>query len=176
MNRYIFENYELRIIDGSNKQCRIRIDSAEGEAFKNERRKLYIIQSKTEILYIGEANCSIKIRFQRGCSSFNYYTKNQVARGGYKGYKWLDKKNNCARNLKVSVAVFNSTFDSDKKRSFIEAIEGELVYLIRKNLKYWPRFQNEIHFNNEEGAKEIAEEIFKKIKTTTVKSIKWMKA
>ena len=164
MGKYIFENHELNIIDSPNKICRICIDLVEGEAFKKERRKLYIIQSETGILYVGEANCSIKVRFQRACYSYNYYTKNNKARGGYKGYKWLNKKENPTRNLRVFVAIFNSTFDSDKKRAFVEAVEGELVYLIRNRLKYWPKFQNEIHFKNEDGAKEMAEEIFTKIK------------
>jgi hypothetical protein len=165
---YNFEIYDLQIIDFKDKTCRIKLKIIqEKQALVKDRRKLYIIQNGQEVLYIGEANCSIKVRFQRACSSYNYFIKNKKARGGYKGYKWLDKKSNPARNLRVSVAVFNSTFDSDIKRSFIEAVEGELVYLIRNKLKYWPKFQNEIHFKNEDGAKEIAEEIYKKISASS---------
>lgn len=165
MSKYVFEKYDFKIIDKSDKTCRIEFHLSNGEAFKEERRKLYIIKSKTEILYVGEANCSIKTRFQRGCTSFNYYVKNNEARGGYKGYKWLDYQKNQERSLSLSVAVFNETFDSDNKRHFIEAIEGELVFLIRKELSYWPKFQNEIHFSNENEAKEIAVEIFEKLKS-----------
>lgn len=163
MVKYFVESHDFKIIDCPGNICQIKFCSTEGKAFEKARRKLYIIQSEIEVLYIGESNCSIKTRFQRACSSHNYFRKNKKARGGYKGYKWLNKKDNILRDLNVTVAVFNSSFDADKKRAYLEAVEGELVYLIRNNLKYWPKFQNEIHFRNMEGANEIASEIFKKM-------------
>lgn len=59
----------------------------------------------------------------------------------------------------MSVATFSENYDI--KRDVIEAIEGELVYLIRNKFGYWPKFQNEIHFSNCDGAKEIAMEILR---------------
>ncbi|OWU92328.1 hypothetical protein DBB36_20035 [Flavobacterium sp. WLB] len=155
---YIFEKYDLNLLDCDNDSCKIQLSPQNGNALSKERRKLYIIHHENEILYVGEANTSIKTRFQRGCTSFNYYIKNGEARKGYKGYKWLNKIDNTYRNLSVSVAIFDHKYDNE--RNFIEAIEGELVYLVRKNYGYWPKFQNEIHFSNCEGAKEIGEEIF----------------
>lgn len=160
--KYTFEKYGLKLIDLDNNSSKIVLNPNNGTALLKERRKIYIIHFKNEYLYIGEANTSIKTRFQRGCTSFNYYIKNKKTRNGYKGYKWLNKENNQIRNLTVVVAIFNEEYDT--KRDFIEAIEGELVYLIRQKTGFWPKFQNEIHFSNYEGAKEIANELFAKIK------------
>lgn len=155
--KYIFEKYNLSLLDYDDNSSKTQLYPKHGKALLKERRKLYIIHYNNEILYIGEAHNSIKTRFQRGCASFNFFNKNGKARGGYKGYKWLNRENNFYRNLFVSVAIFNNQYDDN--RSFIEAIEGELVYLTRNKFNYWPKFQNEIHFSNCDGAKEIAEEI-----------------
>lgn len=158
---YTFEKYGLELIDAEDNSCKAELSPKNGNALLKERRKLYIIHSEIEFLYVGEANTSIKTRFQRGCTSFNYFTKNAKARNGYKGYKWLNKANNHKRHLIVSVAIFNDSYD--EKRDFIEAIEGELVYLIRQESGRWPKFQNEIHFSNCDGACEIAEDILEKL-------------
>lgn len=139
--------------------CTIHFSENVGIAFEKERRKIYLVSNGTEILYVGEAHTSIKERFRRSCTAFNFYiNKNrEEARGGYKGYKWLDPENNSIRNLTVHVFVFDESYDENRKA--IEAIEGELVYLIRKNTNKWPEYQNEIHFSNVPEAVVIAEEI-----------------
>jgi hypothetical protein len=158
---FIFEKYSLNLRDCDDNTCKVQLSPKHGDALLKERRKLYIVHYNDEILYVGEANTSIKTRFQRGCTSFNFFIKNDKTRGGYKGYKWLSNVDNVHRNLFVSVAIFNKKYDIN--RSFIEAIEGELVYLVRNKLGYWPKFQNEIHFSNYKGAKEIAEDLFAKM-------------
>jgi hypothetical protein len=152
-----FEKYSLSIKDNLDLTCSVSIYPKEEFALKQERRKLYVIYSNDEILYVGEAKTSILKRFQRGTVSFNHFIRNGKSRNGYKGYKWLNKKDNATRELKVAVVVFDSTKDND--REFIEAVEGEIVYLIRNKLGYWPKFQNEIHFSNSDVAKVIAEDI-----------------
>lgn len=156
----ITEIYKLKLIDSEDATCNIKILPNIGKAHLPERRKLYVIIDGNEVLYVGEASTSIKTRFQRGCTSFNYYILNQKARGGYKGYKWLNKVNNPIRELIVLVVIFDKS--KDNNREFIEAIEGELVYLIRNKFGFWPKFQNEIHFSNNEAAKKIAEVILEK--------------
>jgi len=155
-NELIFETYQLKITDNDNLSCSIKLEPNAGFALLKAKRKLYIVYHGNEILYVGEAHTSIKTRFQRGCTAFNHYTIIGKARGGYKGYKWLDKINNSQRNLTVSVITFPQEYDDKENRKFIEAIEGELVYLVRNKFGYWPKFQNEIHFSNYDGAKEIA--------------------
>ena len=159
---YSIEKYALKLVDFEDNTCKTELFPKEGLAFLKERRKLYIVYLDSEVLYIGETHTSIKVRFQRGCTAYNFYKRNNdVARGGYKGYKWLKKEHNSERNLTLSVVTFPEKYDNN--REFIEAIEGELVYLVRNKTGNWPRFQNEIHFSNCKGAKEVAVEILTKI-------------
>ncbi len=167
MKVYHLEKYIMQINDKVDGTCSLTLEpviaDANNLAIKKERRKIYIISSKKAVLYVGEANTSMKTRFQRGCTSYNYFINTKKTRSGYKGYKWLDRKANPNRILNVSVAVFESKFDPKEKRDDIETIEGELVYLIREKTGLWPKFQNEIHFHNDKNAKKIAESIFKTI-------------
>ncbi|WP_336689853.1 MULTISPECIES: hypothetical protein [unclassified Chryseobacterium] len=157
-----FETYELKITDNEDLSCSIKLEPNTGVALIKERRKLYIIHYNNEIFYVGEAHTSMKIRLLRGCNAYNYYkNNNDIARNGYKGYKWLDNDKNPKRNLTVNVVTFTKEYDN--RREVIEAIEGELVYLIRNKLGYWPKFQNEIHFSNNFEATELAISIFSKI-------------
>ncbi len=57
----------------------------------------------------------------------------------------------------VHVFVFVESYDENRKA--IEAIEGEIVYLIRHKTNKWPEYQNEIHFSNVPGAVGVAEDI-----------------
>lgn len=156
----IFETYKITLQDNNEHDtCSVRISPNEGEALKAERRKLYIISTNADILYIGEAHTSILKRFQRGLYAHNNFKKTGKANNGYKGYKWLDKEMNTTRELNVMAVVFNEDFDN--KREIVEAIEGELVFLVRQKTGKWPLFQNEIHFNNHEESNVIAEDIFK---------------
>ncbi|HEX7413077.1 MAG TPA: hypothetical protein VF411_03445, partial [Bacteroidia bacterium] len=132
----------------------------------------HLITKEREYLYIGEADTSIKIRFQRGFCSYRYYKKNnKTRRDGYKGYKWIeaDFKN---KKLNVFVATFPFITKTEDKsdRNLLEAVEGELVFLVREKTNKWPLYQNEIHFWNEEDkhktidAKKFAGIIFDNIK------------
>ena len=155
---YIIEKYDLKLIDSADNICKTALFPKKGAALLKDRRKLYVVYHEKQVLYVGEANTSIKTRFQRGCNAFNYYKKNNdTARRGYKGYKWLNKELNHNRNLTVTAITFSQEYDD--KRETIESIEGELVYLIRQLTGKWPAFQNEIHFSNCDDAKEIAEGI-----------------
>ena len=150
---YLLETYQLALLDSGN-GCKISL-TGDGTALLKDRRKLYIVHIGDTVLYVGEAHTSIKKRFQRSCTAFNHYFRNnEVARNGYKGYKWLNAGDNINRNLAVTVAIFDESFDDNRK--MVEAIEGEIVYLIRKRTHKWPEFQNEIHFSNCEGAGLIA--------------------
>lgn len=159
MEEYILERYDLKIIDKEDNTCSCSIEPKVGQAHDDSGRKIYIVKTKAnEILYIGEAYTKITTRMQRACTSYNHFVRHKKAKGGYKGYKWLNKKENAERNLIIYVATFSTDYNDARDR--IESIEGELVYLVRTTLEYWPKFQNEIHFQNIEGAKEIAEKIF----------------
>ena len=131
-------------------------------------RKLYVVidpSSSPRFLYVGEANCSIKVRFQRSFSSYRYYRRHNKARGGYKGYKWIEMAEEKGE-LEVLVIVFE---EENLERAFLKAIEGELVYRIRKETSRWPLYQHEIHFYNENekdrtlGSRQLASHIWTQI-------------
>jgi len=167
MIKYILEKYTLHIHDRADGTCSVLLKSTEEKsesiALKKERRKIYLISSRRKILYVGEADTSMKTRLQRGCIYYNYFIRNKKARNGYQGYKWLNKNNNPERLLTVNVAIFEPEHDPKENRNIIEAIEGELVYLIRQNTGEWPYFQQEIHFSNAPGAKETALNIYNEL-------------
>ncbi len=161
------ENHTIQLKYNKDNTCKIKFHQEKGIAFKKERRKIYIVHTEDIILYIGEANSTIKARFQRACNSFNTYARTGKARGGYKGYKWLNPEYNPNQNLKVIVVIFDENYDTN--RTEIEAIEGELVFLIREEFGYWPTCQNEIHFSNSVSANKFAKTVFNQ---ATLKSIK----
>lgn len=76
------------------------------------------------------------------------------------GYKWIPEFNK-KKSARVHVFVFDEKFDTN--RGPIEAIEGELVFLIRQRTGQWPKYQNEIHFTNSAPAKKVAFEIYAEI-------------
>lgn len=123
-----------------------------------KRPKLYILKDKESIIYIGYTSQSIANRLRYGI--------NPKGAKGYHGYKWK-----VYEKLELLVFVFNKELignqnEEDKKYiSFVEAVEAELVYLVRNKTGKWPENQNEIHFNNFEieKAKQVAEKIYKEI-------------
>ncbi|WP_051287064.1 hypothetical protein [Algoriphagus mannitolivorans] len=126
-------------------------DSSESEdLIRSKQPKIYVIQSKNDLLYVGYASQSLITRLKQG---FRASGKN-----GYHGYKW--KK---LEKVDVHVFVFPILADTPAKESrlFFEAIEAELVFQIRTHTGKWPLYQNEIHFNNEfpEEAIRIAGEL-----------------
>jgi len=131
MKEYTFKRFKITINDNDN--CSVSFSPLEddGEAFNPGRRKIYIVSYGKKILYVGETKRSIKARLR---NSKKY------------GHKFFDKNINRHRKLILSVAVFENNYDDNKE--FIEAIEAEIVYLVRTKLNCWPTFQNEIHFNN----------------------------
>lgn len=120
-----------------------------------KRPKIYILKDAESIIYVGYAGQPIGTRIWQGL----------YAQGlnGYHGYKWKQEE-----QLELSVFVFEEAFCGiDTKdaayKSYVEAIEAELVYLIRHKTGQWPKYQHEIHFNNYHGLAAIkcAEAMFK---------------
>lgn len=108
-------------------------------------QKLYVLKNGSDIYYIGVTSLSMSSRLRIG-----YRAKGEQ---GYHGYKWIGK---------ISRAELIVWCLNEGNRSHAEAIEGELVYLVRNRTGNWPKYQMEIHFHpdasNEE--KRIAELIY----------------
>ena len=114
---YQLEMYDLKINIAEDGKCSIILSPKESDKVRGldvKNRKIYIVCNDKIVLYVGEAKTSMTERFKRGLSSFNHYKSTGIARGSYKGYKWLDTKNNAVRNLTLHVATFDSSYD-DKR-------------------------------------------------------------
>ena len=109
--------------------------------------KIYLLKYNNTIVYVGYAGQSIGTRLGQGIRA--------SGTNGYYGYKWKQ-----VSEIELLVFVFNKTLKGNKHIydtpfiEFTEAVEAEIVFLIRQNTGQWPRFQNEIHFNNSVNTKE----------------------
>lgn len=134
-------------------------------ALKTPNRLVYVVRNGSDFLYVGEAKKELKTRLSRGFAAYRSYKRTNVKRNGYGGYKWIDlftrdkEKTTKLDKLSLTAVVFDDSFVD--KRDYVEAVEGELVHLIRAQTEKWPLFQNEIHFNNNfEDAHILAMKIF----------------
>jgi len=109
--------------------------------------KIYVLTADKKVLYIGTTKSSLKSRLNSGLKA--------NGKNGYHGYKWKNEK-----NIRIFVWNFSGL---DKYQT--ENIEAELAYNVRTKTGKWPKFQNEIHFNNsyKEKGKKIAENMYEQI-------------
>jgi hypothetical protein len=122
-------------------------DINKAKAILYPHRLLYIVTFQNEYLYVGEAKAELKTRFQRSFTRYRHYKRTGDARGGYKGYKWIELiDNDNSIQLDVWTVLLPSSYNNNRDK--VEAIEGEVVWEIRNRQKKWPTYQNEIHFNN----------------------------
>jgi len=122
--------------------------------------KIYVVKSKGQFLYVGYTSQPMARRL-------NYGTKAN-GKTGYYGYKWLRRLSEA--KLWVFCAEEEKTFtghshQNKRLRLLGEAIEAELVLKIRQETNCWPKYQNEIHFNNYQSELSRAEacKIYKKL-------------
>lgn len=121
----------------------------------NRHLKVYLVLEGETIVYVGYTKQSISSRLRTGFSA--------SGNKGYYGYKWRDH----FTHVRIFVAVFEEPLSGIKEQdnnyiAYIEAIEAEIVFIIRSETGKWPQYQHEIHFNNIqlEKANEIAQKIY----------------
>ena len=155
--------YKIELSGGANKRKIIK-KTIEGKTVNfsspvtdKNLPKLYVLSIEKEIVYMGYTSQSVSSRLYYGLRA-----NGKNGYHGYHGYKWKQQQ-----ELSLDVFVFQDFFGKDAKENimyyqFIEAIEAELVYLVRHKTGKWPKFQNEIHFHNEKlkTAKEKALEMY----------------
>jgi hypothetical protein len=156
----VFERYEISLGHKADGKRLVEYSPQKGKATAKEGHKLYLVCNGKQILYVGETSMSIKSRFGISLNRYHQWKSSGKAEGGYKGYKWLNPKLNSAQQLHVFVAIFDER--EQHHDDLIEAVEGELVLLIRNRSGRWPEYQNEIHFHNVDGAIDIATNILAK--------------
>ena len=118
-----------------------KITSFQNPTTVAKRPKLYMVKIKDEIVYVGYTSQSISSRLVYGLKA--------NGKNGYHGYKWKHEID----QVELFVFVFDKLLTGNKNldkpdKEFVEAIEAELVFKIRTETGKWPKWQNEIHFNN----------------------------
>jgi len=92
--------------------------------------KIYVVKADGDaVVYVGYTRQPIANRLRSGFQAKGEH--------GYHGYAWRDLP-------EVELLIW--CFDHQQMEA-IEAIEAEIVYLIRKNTGQWPAAQTEIHFH-----------------------------
>lgn len=110
------------------------------------KQKIYIIKTtKDQIVYVGKTNQSLSNRLRQGL--------NPKKETGYHGYIW--KEND-------EIYIYSFTFKNLSDIE-IEAIEAEIVFLIRREKDKWPEYQTEIHFHNDPKAKSISIKLYNEL-------------
>jgi hypothetical protein len=112
--------------------------------------KIYILRKREGILYVGITKSPLSSRFRYGLTA--------SGKNGYHGYAWKA----LAKEVQSEVIdLFVYVFNNEERT---EAIEAEVVYLIRNRTGKWPKYQTEIHFHQAAAQeKRIAERIFHQI-------------
>ncbi len=117
-------------------------------ATRRKLPKLYAIVHDNKVIYVGHTVQPMATRIRQGLQ----------ARGehGYYGYAWKTLDD-------IEIIVW---FFPEGKAEQVEAIEAELVYLLRETTGQWPGFQTEIHFHQvSDRDKAMAERILASIRS-----------
>ena len=110
--------------------------------------KIYIFKKGKTFLYVGITRQRVSSRMSASFRIFLKKEKTNQSSKGYSGHKFIgDYKDRGALRLYVFALAH---IIGKKKEAYeeAEAIEAEIVYAIRSKTNKWPRYQNEIHFNN----------------------------
>ena len=122
----------------------VAVNYFEKPVSNNKLSKIYVVKHRSDIVYVGTTFQAISSRLRSGLQA--------DGKNGYYGYKW--------KHLK-SVDLFIFCLFEKKLRA--EAMEAEIVYLIRNKTGEWPKYQTEIHFHKaERNEKKIADLIYAK--------------
>ena len=145
--------YHLKITDG--KITSIKLEDKEGKVVNTIKKpvidkgvpKLYVVKYQSKVVYVGLTSQGIRTRLRYGFKANGKH--------GYHGYQW--------KNLsEVDILVWCFPEEPFKR---IEAIEAELVYLVRNHTGQWPECQTEIHFHKVSGEeKNVAKSIYQALK------------
>jgi hypothetical protein len=132
-----------------------RISSTEEEAhasgLESGQAKIFVIKSGSEYLYVGYASGCMFTRLSKGLADSlgNAYVK--------EGEFESDEL-----NLFVFEFSLLADYSKTETRNHYQPIQAELIYLIKSQTGNWPILQKQIIISNEnqEEAREVAEEIF----------------
>ena len=124
--------YRVRLKDGRVEH--VELEGSQSRGFRapatgKKLPKLYVIVHGKQVVYVGYTVQPMATRIHQGLQASGKH--------GYHGYAWKT-----LTNLELVVWFFPGA-----RAEQVEAIEAELVYLLRKSTGQWPGFQTEIHFH-----------------------------
>jgi len=111
-----------------------------------EKQKLYVVTAEGEVLYVGRTSRPMADRIRLGLRPGK--------RRGYHGYKW---RKPIGRLLTLRVCM------TGRSKHMTEAVEAEMVRIVRCVTGKWPEGQTEIHSHNARGAAELAAKLYAEI-------------
>jgi len=143
------------LLDKEDVQYLFRISSVEkeehGSDLESGQAKIFIIKSGNEYLYVGYASGSMFTRLSKGLA--DSLGKAYVKEGEFE-----------SDELDLFVFEFSLLADYSKTetRNHYQSIQSELIYLIKSQTGNWPTLQKQLNVSNDnqEEAREVAEEIF----------------
>jgi hypothetical protein len=135
------QRYALRCLNGN--EYRVRLNGTDTDGFvvpatEKKRDKIYVVKEGNKIHYVGITRRAMAARMRDGFKAAGIQ--------GYHGYKFKDKTE---ATLELFVWSLPGAASEDS-REYLETIEAEFAYLVRKTTDQWPISQNEIHFHPSE--------------------------
>ncbi|MBI5381907.1 MAG: hypothetical protein HZA31_08410 [Opitutae bacterium] len=123
----------------------------EAPASTDKLSKIYALVDGQTVLYVGMTGQPMANRLRGAFQA--------AGETGYYGYKWKA----LGHAIVLLIWILPDLFPRHEDR---EAVEAEVIFEIRNQLGYWPRWQNEMHFwNAQSTTRAIAQKIFGDIKT-----------
>jgi len=124
--------YRLEFRDGRLVPCALAnrpVTSFQAPVTQSKLSKLYVIKHAGKIVYVGQTRQPMASRLRQGFQAQGEH--------GYHGYSWSQLSS-------VEMLVWClPALDA----ATVEAVEAEIVYLVRHNTGQWPEHQTEIHFH-----------------------------
>jgi hypothetical protein len=149
------QRYALRCLN-SNEYC-VRLNGTDTDGFiapatEKKRDKIYVVKEGNEIHYVGITRRAMAARMRDGFKATGVQ--------GYHGYKFKGKTD---ASLELFVWSLSGAVSGDS-REYLETVEAEFAYLVRKTTNQWPVSQNEIHFHpSEESHRRFATKMMEEI-------------
>ena len=139
--------YFFRIADQSEEKYPSNLESGQP--------KIFVIKSCIEYIYVGYASESIFSRVSNG-----------LAESLGKAYIKEEEFESEELDLFIFEFVLFADYTKTETRNYYQSIQSELIYLIKSKTGRWPALQKQINVSNmnQNETKEVAEEMFEKIK------------
>lgn len=129
-------------------------DEGISSGLESEQPKIFVIKSGVKFSYVGYAYESMYPRLTKGLAA-------SLAKAYMKDGEFETKE----LDLYVFEFIPFADLSKTETRNYYQAIQSELIFLIKAQTGFWPILQKQISISNvnQEEAKKLASEMFEKI-------------